>query len=98
MVFVFYVSGQRQFTFQFKRHPRASCRNSECNFRAPAHGYGSNFNMETDAQAVFGARLVRDIESCAERRAFYQGRTYGMNGMTQGYDPHMLDAANLAKL
>ncbi len=39
--------------------------------------------------------LVRDIESRAERRAFYQGRTYGMNGMAQGYDPHMLDAANL---
>ncbi len=42
--------------------------------------------------------LVRDIESCAERRAFYQGRTYGMHGMAQGYDPHMFDAANLAKL
>ncbi len=40
--------------------------------------------------------LVRYIESHAERRAFYQGRTYGMNGMAQGYDPHMLDAANLA--
>ncbi len=25
--------------------------------------------------------LARDIESRAERRAFYQGRTYGMNGM-----------------
>ncbi len=54
--------------------------------------------METDVQGVFGARLVRDIESRAERRSFYQGRTYGMNGMAQGYDPHMLDAANLAKL
>ncbi len=42
--------------------------------------------------------LVRDIESRAERRAFYEGPTYGMNGMAQGYDPHMLDAANLAKL
>ncbi len=42
--------------------------------------------------------LVRDIESRAKRRAFYQGRTYGMNGIAQGYDPHMLDAANLAKL
>ncbi len=42
--------------------------------------------------------LVRDIESHAERRAFYQERTYGMNGMTQGYDPHMLHAANLSKL
>ncbi len=41
--------------------------------------------------------LERDIESRAERRAFYQGPTYGMNGMAQGYDPHMLDAANLAK-
>ncbi len=43
-------------------------------------------------------QLVRDIESRAERRAFYQERTYGMNGMAQRYDPHMLDAANLAKL
>ncbi len=42
--------------------------------------------------------MVRDIESRAERRAFYQGRSYGMNGMAQGYDPNMLDAANLAKL
>ncbi len=42
--------------------------------------------------------LVRYIESRAERRAFYEGRKYGMNGMAQGYDPHMLDAANLAKL
>ncbi len=42
--------------------------------------------------------FARDIESRAERCAFYQGRTYGMNGMAQGYDPHMLDAANLAKL
>ncbi len=42
--------------------------------------------------------LVRDIESRAKRRAFYQGRTYGMNGMAKGYDPHMLDTANLAKL
>ncbi len=42
--------------------------------------------------------LVRDIESRAERRAFYQGHTFGMNGMAQGYDPHMLDAANLEKL
>ncbi len=41
---------------------------------------------------------VRDIESRAERGAFYQGRTYGMNGMAQGYDPHMVDAANVAKL
>ncbi len=42
--------------------------------------------------------LVRDIESPAERRAFYQGRTYEMNGAAHGYYPHMLDAANLAKL
>ncbi len=42
--------------------------------------------------------LVRHIESRAERRAFYQGRTYGMNGMAQGYDPHVLGAANLARL
>ncbi len=42
--------------------------------------------------------LVRDIESRAERRAFYQGRTYGMNGIAQDCDPHMLHAANLAKL
>ncbi len=41
---------------------------------------------------------MRDIKSRAERRAFYQGRTYGINGMAQVYDPHMLDAANLAKL
>ncbi len=41
---------------------------------------------------------MRDTESRAERRAFDQGRTYGMNGMAEGYDPHMLDAANLAKL
>ncbi len=41
---------------------------------------------------------MRDIDSRAERRAFYQGRTYGMNGIAQGYDPHMLYAANLAKL
>ncbi len=51
--------------------------------------------METDVQAFL---VVRDIESRAERRAFYQERTYGINGMAQGYDPHMLDAANLAKL
>ncbi len=54
--------------------------------------------METDVQAVFGARIVRDIESRAERRAFYQGPTYGMNSMAQGYDPHMLHAVKLAKL
>ncbi len=55
--------------------------------------------METDVKAVFGARnLVLGIESRAERSAFYQGRTYGMNDMAQGYDPHMLDAAKLAKL
>ncbi len=30
--------------------------------------------------------------------AFYQGRTYGMNGMAQGYGPHMLDVFNIAKL
>ncbi len=42
--------------------------------------------------------LEGDIESRAERRAFYQGRTYRMNSMAQGYDPHMLEAANLAKL
>ncbi len=55
-----FVSGQRQFTFQFVRHPWASYRNSapsECYFRSPAHGYGSNFNMETDLQGVFGARI-----------------------------------------
>ncbi len=51
--------------------------------------------METDVQAVL---LERYIESRAERRAFYQRRTYGMNGMAQSYDPHMLDAANVAKL
>ncbi len=61
----------------------------ECNFRAPAHGYGSNFNMKTDVQAVFGARLVRDIESRAERRAFYQERTYGMNGMARLRSTHV---------
>ncbi len=54
--------------------------------------------METDVQAVFGVTLVRDIESRAERGAFYQGRTYGINGMARGYYPHMLDAANVAKL
>ncbi len=54
--------------------------------------------METDVQAVLVQELVRDIESRAERRAFYQGRTYGMNLMAQRYDPHMLDAANLANL
>ncbi len=26
------------------------------------------------------------------------GGTYGLNGLAKGYDPHMLDAANLAKL
>ncbi len=54
--------------------------------------------METDVQAVFGARILRDIESRTEWRAFYQERTYGMHGMAQGYDPHMLDSSNLAKL
>ncbi len=54
--------------------------------------------METDVQAVLVQELVRNIESRAERRAFYQGRTYGMNFMAQGCDPHMWDAANLAKL
>ncbi len=53
--------------------------------------------METDVQAVLVQELVRNIESRAERRAFYQGRTCGVNGMAQGYDPHMWDAANLAK-
>lgn len=42
--------------------------------------------------------LVRDIESRAERRALSQGRADGMNGLTEGYDPHILDVANLAKL
>ncbi len=40
--------------------------------------------------------LVRDIESRAERCAFYQRSTYEMNGMAQGYDPHMLHAASEA--
>ncbi len=42
--------------------------------------------------------LVPDIEPRTERRAFYQGRSYGMKGIAQGYDPRMLNAANLAKL
>ncbi len=42
--------------------------------------------------------LVRDVESRAERRALNQGRTGVMNGLAEGYDPHMLDVANLAKL
>ncbi len=53
--------------------------------------------METYVKAVLAQELVRDIESRGERRAFYQRRMYGMNDMAQGYDPHMLDAANLAK-
>ncbi len=54
--------------------------------------------MEQTGRRVLVQELVRNIESCAERRALYQGRTYGMNGMGKGYDSHMLDAANLAKL
>ncbi len=54
--------------------------------------------METDVQGVLVQELLRDIESRAERNAFYQGRTYGMHGMAKSYDPQMLDAANLAKL
>ncbi len=54
--------------------------------------------MTTDVQAVLVQGFARDIESRAKRSAFYQGRAYGMIGMAQGYDPHMLDAANLAKL
>ncbi len=54
--------------------------------------------MEQPYRRFLVQELVRDIESRAERRAFYQGRTYRMNGMAQGYDPRMLDAAHLAKL
>ncbi len=44
----------------------------------------------------FVQELVRDIESSAERRA---SRAHiRKNGVAQGYDPHMLDAANLAKM
>ncbi len=43
-------------------------------------------------------QLVQDLESRAERRELNRGRTYGLNGLAKGYDPHMLDAANLAKL
>ncbi len=42
-------------------------------------------------------KLVQNIESRAERRELNQGRTYGLKGLAEGYDPHMLDAANLAK-
>ncbi len=62
------------------------------------HGHGRNFNLEADVPAVFGSQMVQDLESRAERRELNRGRTYGLNGLAEGYDPHMLDAANLGKL
>ncbi len=41
---------------------------------------------------------VRDTEvPCGAAAHFIEGARNGMNGMAQGYDPHMSDAANLAK-
>ncbi len=59
---------------------------------------GVIYNVETNLPTAYGSRVVRDVESRAERRALNQGRTGVMNGLAEGYDPHMLDVANLAKL
>ncbi len=42
--------------------------------------------------------LVQDLESSAELLAVHRGRTHRINGREERYDPHMLDAANVAKL
>ncbi len=49
-------------------------------------------------RAVFGARIGEGY-TVPRGAARILSRTHvRMNGMAQGYDPHMLDAANLAKL
>lgn len=41
--------------------------------------------------------LVRDVETIAERRAASKGRAGSMNGLAEGYAPHMLDVTKLIK-
>lgn len=41
--------------------------------------------------------VLKDIETQAARRDMYKNNRGGKNGLAEGYAPHMLDVANLAK-
>lgn len=41
--------------------------------------------------------IIADIESRAERRELNRGLKSGMKGICEGFDPHMLDVARMAK-